>query len=675
MEDETPVIPPGKPPESASAAPSAPLPRGRRKRRLLIGCGVALGVLLVLVASGWYLLFAWAKASGRIEAWVARRPDRFQLKWSELRSPAPFVFEAERLVVAVRTTRRSWELTADEARVLVDPLALLDRRLVLRDASARGLAFRLANAPKDDEADAGGAPAKPKPERGLHAPPIAAFPEASQPAASAPKSKPWTWVVDELAFDDLREIWIDDWRATGHGSGRVGFDIERREIAEVYRSQLFFTDLALSLGEERVGDRLTGTLDLQVLPWRYRGAKTPEVTEHVQGTLALQGEAEVAPVVRYLFGDRPWLEIYGDRGVLETNLAVDRGRLRNGSRLSAAIVDSGLEAFGFVAHGNATLDAIVEGERDQERLASHLVFGSWTLARPTEAPLFVGEGLTLDAEVPAPRADQLPKQADLELDLGKGRAPDLRFVNELVPDGAGIEVERGALELTGHLQFAAADRTGSGELAIHGEQLGLAIRGQRFAADLEVDLRLGAPNLAAGSFAIDGSKLALRNVAAQTTAGAKVEDWWWESEIVSGRVALRSPFSSAGDLKSRIADTRPLIAFYELRRDLPSWAEKALFVENVTISGKYRATTGKVALSDVVIPFANGEARAEVALERARRRARLLLSWRRLDLGVEIDGAARELHLRRAREWYEQGAGALAKCVQVAPGAAPAPKN
>jgi hypothetical protein len=68
-----------------------------------------------------------------------------------------------------------------------------------------------------------------------------------------------------------------------------------------------------------------------------------------------------------------------------------------------------------------------------------------------------------------------------------------------------------------------------------------------------------------------------------------------------------------------------------------------------------------------VIPFSNGEAKAELDLARERRRARLLLSWRRVDLGVEIDGAERDLHLRRAREWYERGAGSLAGEARPAP--------
>ena len=125
--------------------------------------------------------------------------------------------------------------------------------------------------------------------------------------------------------------------------------------------------------------------------------------------------------------------------------------------------------------------------------------------------------------------------------------------------------------------------------------------------------------------------------------------------MVEGRIALRKPFESTGTLRARAADSRPVVAFYELKRDLPPWAERALLIENVRLEGRYRVASGALRLDDVRLPLPNGEARAQVDLVRERRRARLLLTWRRLALGVEIDGTKRDLRLLRAREWFESG--------------------
>jgi hypothetical protein len=51
--------------------------------------------------------------------------------------------------------------------------------------------------------------------------------------------------------------------------------------------------------------------------------------------------------------------------------------------------------------------------------------------------------------------------------------------------------------------------------------------------------------------------------------------------------------------------------------------------------------------------------RATMALERARRVGKLLLTWRRLAVGVELAPDGRHLHLRDVREWYDGPAPAL----------------
>jgi hypothetical protein len=464
--------------------------------------------------------------------------------------------------------------------------------------------------------------------------------------------------VSDLAFDNLREVWIDETRVTGSGSGALALTLRRREWAEVEPSWLRLENARVTLGAEQLGERLDGEIELQVLPWRYKGAKAVDVSRHAQGRVKLAGDAAIAGALRYLFGERPWLDLAADRAEIRAELAFDRGRLRAGSKLQAVLAPS-LGAFGFVASGPAALAAEVTGERDGERVESRLALGRWTLGRPREAALFVGEGLRIEAVSEAPRTDRPPTDYRLDVDLGEGRADDLRFVSDLVPKAAEFAVERGTLSLGGRLSFDSAGRTGAGNLALKGEGLALRAKGQRFAADFSADLALSGADLAAGAFSLGGSKLALRNVAATTSAGGRVADWWGEVDVVEGRISLRKPFESSGTLRARAADSRPLVAFYELKRDLPQWAERALLIENVRLEARYRVAPGALRLDDVRVPLPpNGEARAQVELERERRHARLLLTWRRFDLGVEIVGAKRDLRLINAREWFERGASA-----------------
>ncbi|HVS14940.1 MAG TPA: hypothetical protein VMV46_13505, partial [Thermoanaerobaculia bacterium] len=119
-----------------------------------------------------------------------------------------------------------------------------------------------------------------------------------------------------------------------------------------------------------------------------------------------------------------------------------------------------------------------------------------------------------------------------------------------------------------------------------------------------------------------------------------------------GRVVLAQPPSLGADFQARLEDTRPLVAFYQLRRDLPRWAERLLTVRGVSASGRFDWSPGRLRFDDGFLPLPHGALRADADLEGTAKRARMLFTWRRLAAGVEVVDGRRELHLLRAREWW-----------------------
>lgn len=99
------------------------------------------------------------------------------------------------------------------------------------------------------------------------------------------------------------------------------------------------------------------------------------------------------------------------------------------------------------------------------------------------------------------------------------------------------------------------------------------------------------------------------------------------------------------------------MALYQLRRDLPEWAERLLTVEGLSASGELDWHGDRFALRRGRVPLAHGEVRAEAELAGTDRRARLLLTWRRLAVGVELIGDRRDLRLVGPRQWYEENEG------------------
>jgi hypothetical protein len=572
-----------------------------------------------------------------------------------------------------------WRLTAERASGALVPWPLVVRELAWRRVRLSGVEVRVLR-----EAELAGSappapseqapPSAPEDGPGRSAPRVDPdfLPEIEDLAAdaapaeggrarpgepsAAAAARPWSYAFRDVRVEDLREVWADDRRFRGRATARGGFALRRRATAEILRSELRAEGLTLLAGGRELARDVRGTARLRFAPWRYRGARLRAVLARADGEIELAGEVAPDEVLDWLFTGWPALELDSQPSRIEARFALARGRLRAGSRVEVANGDQRVRFLGFEARGDARLTAAVDGRWGRTRLETRLELGRWRLGRPGEPVTLVGEGLRLVARAEEPRLDAPPRAAQLELDLGRGSLPDLGFVNELLPAAAQIRIESGSATVGGELRVVQAGPGGppggEGVLRLRGSGLRLTAAGQSLSGDLEADLRLAEPDLATPAFSIAGSKLALREVAAVTSAGDRVRGWWGEVSLARGRVVLARPASLGGLFDARLSDTRPMVAFYELRRDLPEWGERLLTVENVSASGGFEWTPGRLRIDDTTVPLAHGEVRAKLDLDRTSRRGRMLLSWRSLAVGVELEGGERSLRLRDAREWY-----------------------
>ena len=606
----------------------------------------------------WRALFDRALRSGQLAAWVDRRPEKLRIRWREIRSPWPGWVEVRGLHLVGRTPRLRWELTADEASGALRPLGLLRRRLVWSGVRARGVELR---AVRHAELAGGEPPRRPVVAEETPAvedlaagTPSAVTPATpSAPPVAAPARPPWSFEFQNLDVAEVREVWVDDRRFRGRASARGGFALRHRTLAEVFDSRLAAEDVSLRLGGNEVARGVSGEGEFEIDPWPYRGARLRAVLGRFDGWLALQGEVEPDEIVAWLFAGWPGLELESEPSHVDARISLAHGRYRPGTRIVVDNPAQTIRFLGFTARGDARLTANVEGRWGKRRLVSELALGRWRLGSPEQPETLIGEGLKLVARAEEPRIDAPAQASELALDLGRATLPDLRFVNELLPAAARVAVERGSATVGGTLRFLPGERQGEGAIRVRGSDLRLTAAGQALEGDLEADLRLSEPELAHAAFSVAGSTLALRNVATATSAGESVRNWWGELRLAKGRVELARPARLSALFDARLADTRPMIAFYEVRRDLPEWVERLLTVENVAAAGGFEWTKGRLRLDDTSVPLAHGELRAQLDLEREARQGRLLLVWRGLAVGVELAGGERNLRLRDARDWYQ----------------------
>lgn len=621
--------------------------RRPHRRRILVAATIVVAVAAATTIPVWRAAFDRFESSGRLAALVNRRPDKVIVSWSSIRSPWPGWFEVRDLRVAGRTPRLRWEVTAATASGALAPASLLARELRFERLRASGLAVRSVRF----ETEA----ARPPGTDAL--PDVPGLPRG--PSPPPPPDRPaWSFVFRDVVADGVNEVWIDDWRFTGSARARGGFSVRRRTFAEIDDTAVALETLRIERGDELVAEALSGDADFRVLRWRYPRAPLVDILRRFEGSLELSGGIDPRAIVDWLFHGWSWLDLDGRPAAIEARLELARGSLRPGSRLRIVEPEQRVRLFGFEATGDAELSAVVDGGWDGPRIESELVLRRWRLGRPGEPPTLSGENLELAARAENPRIDALPEAIDLAVDLGQARAPDLRFLDAYLPASARARVDSGRAELSGRLSFDTEARSGGGEIRITASELGLDVAGQRVTGALESALRLSEPELGnPASFSLAGSKIRLRDFATTTRNGDDVAGWWGEVELHEGRLVLGRPLHLTAGFAAKLRDTRPLVAFYDLRRDLPEWAERLLTIEGLSASGEFDWRGDRFALTGGRVPLAHGEVLAEAVLAGAERRARLLLTWRRLVVGVDLQGDRRDLKLLGVREWWDSTAG------------------
>lgn len=613
----------------------------RRLHRALAFGAFALLALLASAIPAWRIAFARVRDDGRLAAWANPRPERLKVSWREIRSPLPGRLEIEGLRVAGRTRRLRWEVTAEGISGWLSPSPLAHRELAFTTIRARGVRVQVESS-------------LPPAEPGAVTPPprIPDFP-AGPPPPVALRARPWSFAFRDIEVASLSEVRIDDQVFTGSARGRGGFTIVRRETAEILPSELTLSGVAVSSPGARHARDVDGRVSFRVDPYPYRGIRPIDLLDRLTGEIDLDGELDPEAALAYLSRGWPSLELESGVSRVAARLRLDHGLLEAGSRLDIPAARQTLRFLGFEARGSARLEARVESALGAPRLRSELTLADWQLGRPGAPGVAFGDGLRLTARAELPSLLAPPPGGELDVDLGRARIPDLGFLNSFVPAAAGLQIEQGEVSLGGRLHFSRADGEGDGLIEARGERVRLLARGQHLAGDLEADIRLSEPDLRAGTFSLAGTHVALRRVSAETSGGDQVHDWWGDATLTAGRIDLRPPLSFAGDFTAKLADTRPLVAFYEIRHDLSAWTERLLTVEGLSATGSFEWSVGRFALRRGFVPLTRGELRARFLLQGGESQGRLLARWRRLMIGVELAGGKRTVHIRDAEEWFE----------------------
>lgn len=243
------------------------------------------------------------------------------------------------------------------------------------------------------------------------------------------------------------------------------------------------------------------------------------------------------------------------------------------------------------------------------------------------------------------------------LDLPEAVIPDVGVYNTYLPHATGLTLRSGTGTVHGRLEVSTLEGDCHGELFLAGDGVGGALDDLTLSGDVALHVLVPAGNVERGSYDISGSSFALHDI--RVISGGSQRDgkddsraWWAELEVPRGAVNVGAPIFLDGTLRVKARDTIPFITIFSEKQQLPGWVRGMLAVRPVTGKARIRVGEDILRLSD----FELHAGKFEVQMDLLRRQAmegKLYARFGALSLGLGMHRGVSELHLFKARRWYD----------------------
>ncbi len=371
----------------------------------------------------------------------------------------------------------------------------------------------------------------------------------------------------------------------------------------------------------------------------------------VSGRLDLDWQFESLAWAGPLLVKAPWLALDG-RGRVDAELALRDGLLQPGSRVEVPDVLLAATIAGHRFRGQARASGRLVDEAGGPKASVDLLVARYDVA-DVDAPdkvLMRGSDLRIGLAAAGELRD-FRESARASVRFERAEVPDLHAINAYLP-GDSLSVLGGAIRLRGDLALDADGRISDGQVGVQARRARARLGEIELAGDFDLDARVGGSDPAARRFDLDASTLDLRNVTVVDAGRTAGERWWAKLVLARGRIEATRPLRIDADAAIEMQDVGLLLALFTRHRDYPRWVLRLVDAGPVQANGRMRMDGSALVFDRVEAANARFDIKARMQLGKAHPRGDLLLQWRALAIGLQLDRAGREFHLLRAKEWY-----------------------
>ncbi|AKC88194.1 hypothetical protein WQ53_05280 [Pseudoxanthomonas suwonensis] len=442
------------------------------------------------------------------------------------------------------------------------------------------------------------------------------------------------------------------WTAPMQGVGITGAALD----GEIRLEASVDEDIALRL---QVPEREGGTLDLDA-ELNLQGRQLPvqgdlhAVLPRASGHVVGHWHFKSLDWVPRMFNAPPWLQLDGS-GDLVADLRLEEGRPAPGSHVELPDVAVVATVMGNDISGQGRVRAdlgVSDSGGLQTRIGVQLDRYSIAGAQASSTPYAKGNDLRLDVTVDGvPSRDGGLGASSAHLRFTGAQVPDLRVYNRFLSEQ--MRIEGGSGTASADLVLDGAGGIGHGTVSAQGHGARMSMGGRELRGDVALDARLNRADLEQRQFDLDGSQVRLRNVSSRDADGQSRQGWWTQVDLPSARIDLAAPNSVSGKVQVQASDVGFLLDLFGNGHGYPHWMDRLVDSGQVQASARVHWQGDTLVLDDVHARNDRYEVQARLRLAGDDRHGQLLARMGVLSAGVDLRNGQRDMHLVRAREWFE----------------------
>ena len=580
---------------------------------------------------------------------VNSKPEKFQLQWSSGWSIVPGQINARGVTLRVQTLRSQWYLEVDQGNIWVRWWKLPFKHFEASGIEAKGLAFFLRYR----------LPADAKPQSASLTPDIPGLTNPPQvlPEQLYPISgKPWHIELTNLNVKQIKEIWIQQFRITGKGGGKVGrySIVTRGGPTALSDSIVEFTNSKFELENKVFGTDLQIQAKPELDPVILRNSTFEQVAEHLSGTISIAGLVENLNALNIFHQGLP-IYINSEGPIdLTASLTLDRGKLLPDSTLLATARQVVANYLHYTVKGQGSLRGEVTRQTGQTLTTLRLVFEEFTLADDDNEPYLKDRGFELVTTVHNVGLADSGQNLKVVATLPESFIPDLTHYNEYIPSGVGLKIEQGTGRLLSQFEFSKGEEKVAGEIKlaltdIVAHYQSVTVSGH---ADLHTVVKRG--DLQSKRFDAAGTRLDLSDITVTKDQQEIASDWWGKITFGNTALGFKPKPAITGDIEIRMSDTTPILAIFQEQEDLPEWITQELILEDLKAEAALALSNRVLNIVDFELNSGKWTMLGDLVMKPGGREGILFVKHGKLNFVIERMGENSKVKLLHGREWFDE---------------------